>query len=43
MITTLLATVAAVGWGSADCCGARASRNVPAHRVVLLSQLLSLW
>lgn len=37
-----MATVAATGWGAADYCGARASRNVPAARVVFLSQLLSL-
>ncbi|MER5794229.1 hypothetical protein [Streptomyces sp. NPDC001980] len=42
MITTLLATVAAVGWGAADYCGARASRTMSAGRVVLLSQVLSL-
>ncbi|MDH6217883.1 EamA family transporter [Streptomyces pseudovenezuelae] len=42
MTTALLATVAALGWGAADYCGARASRNVPAHRVVFLSQVLSL-
>ncbi|MEV6948938.1 EamA family transporter [Streptomyces sp. NPDC051172] len=42
MITMLLAAVAAVGWGAADYCGARASRNVPAHLVVFLSQFLSI-
>lgn len=42
MITTLMATVAAMGWGAADYCGARASRHMPAARVVFLSQLLSL-
>lgn len=42
MITVLMATVAATGWGAADYCGARASRNVPAARVVFLSQVLSL-
>ncbi|MFG2960202.1 EamA family transporter [Streptomyces sp. NPDC048291] len=42
MITTLLAAVAAAGWGAADYCGARASRTMPAGRVVLLSQVLSL-
>ncbi|MEU6199773.1 DMT family transporter [Streptomyces sp. NPDC047061] len=42
MITTLLAAVAALGWGAADYCGARASRDVPAARVVFLSQVVSL-
>lgn len=42
MITVLMATMAATGWGAADYCGARASRNVPAARVVFLSQVLSL-
>ncbi|MFF4899723.1 EamA family transporter [Streptomyces sp. NPDC001068] len=42
MGTTVLAAVAALGWGAADYCGARASRNAPATRVVLLSQVLSL-
>ncbi|MER5517502.1 hypothetical protein [Streptomyces sp. NPDC002763] len=42
MVTTLLAAVAALGWGAADYCGARASRTVPAARVVFLSQVLSL-
>ncbi|MGW7425381.1 hypothetical protein ACWGJB_36025 [Streptomyces sp. NPDC054813] len=42
MVTTLLAAVAALGWGAADYCGARTSRNIPAARVVFLSQVLSL-
>ncbi|MFF3561813.1 EamA family transporter [Streptomyces sp. NPDC002574] len=42
MITAVLATVAALGWGAADYCGARASRNIPAHVVVFFSQVLSL-
>ncbi|MGW3290825.1 EamA family transporter [Streptomyces sp. NPDC001002] len=42
MTTVLLAAAAALGWGAADYCGARAARNVSAPRVVFLSQVLSL-
>lgn len=42
MTATLLAAIAAMGWGAADYFGARATRGIAATHIVFLSQVLGL-